>query len=174
MVSYTLTYDKNVFAELTKAIADAPTTMNIYATTIIRKEVENYVVRNLVNVPIAKPTYPLVWKSAKQRRYVMAKLRREGNLPYRRTGAFQKAWKTQAVKDGSGSLLSVSNDSGITEYVAGSSSDRQPMFPQWYHYETVLLKAEDLATDLATNAWYDILSFGGVQAGSTRAGKGFR
>jgi hypothetical protein len=174
MVSYTLSYDKEVFSELAREIAAAPTTMNIYVTRTIQKEVENYVVRNLVNVSIPKPSYPLVWKSQKQRRYVMAKLRKEGNLPYRRTGAFQKAWKTAAVKDGAGSTLTVSNDSGITEYVAGSGPDRQPMFPQWYHYEDTLLKAEDLATDLATNAWYDILSFGSVQTGSTRSGKGFR
>lgn len=38
------------------------------------------------------PKYPLRWKSARQRRYVMAKLRREGNLPYQRTGQFQDAW----------------------------------------------------------------------------------
>jgi hypothetical protein len=174
VASYTLTYDKDVFTELSREIAAAPTTMNIYVTRTIAKEVDAYVVRNLVNVNIPKPTYPLVWKSQKQRRYVMAKLRKEGNLPYRRTGAFQKAWKTAAAKGNDGSILTVSNDSGITEYVTGSGPERQPMFPQWYKYEDTLLKAEELASDLAINAWFDILSFGGVQAGSTRPGKGFR
>lgn len=174
MVNFVVSFDKKVLEELSQQIAEAPNTMNIYTTTAIRKEVENYVVRNLVNVSIPKPTYPLTWKSPKQRRYVMAKLRKEGNLPYRRTGAFQRGWITKAVKGQGESLISVSNGSDITEFVSGSSSDRQPMFPQWYHYEDVLLKAEELASDLAVNAWFDIVEFGSVQSGSLRAGKGYR
>lgn len=168
MVNYTVKYDPKVFNDFAKQVAAAPTTLNIYATTQIRKTVEAYVVRELVNVQIPKPTYPLKWKSEKQRRYVMAKLRKEGNLPYNRTGDFQKRWKVTAVRDKSGSLIAVDNDSGITEYVAGSSALRQPMFPQWYHYEDVLLKAEDMATDLAINAWFDIVEYGEVQSGSLR------
>lgn len=168
MVAYTVQYNPKVFDDLSKQIAKAPTTLNIYVTTAIRKEVENYVVRELVTVSIPKPTYPLKWKSDKQRRYVMAKLRKAGNIPYERTGKFQRAWKVTAVKDKSGGVITVSNDSGITEYVAGSSSERQPMFPQWYHYEDALLKAEEFATDMAINAWYDIVEFGEVQSGSIR------
>ena len=168
MVTFTVQYDKKVFEEFAAQVAAAPTTMNIYAATVIRQQVEAYVVRNLVTVNVPKPRYPLTWASQKQRRFVMAKLRKQGNLPYRRTGAFQKAWKVTAIRDRSSSLIAVSNDSGITEFLAGSSSVRQPMFPQWYHYEDVLLKAEDLATDLATNAWFDIVEYGSVQAGSLR------
>jgi len=160
MVSFTVTYDKDVFEELQKEIAAAPTTMNIYVTRTIRKTVDDYVVRNLVNITIPKPSYPLQWRSPKQRRYVMWKLRKDDNLPFKRTGAFQKAWKTTSVNDRTSSILTVSNDSGITEYVAGSSADRQPMFPQWYHYEDVLLKAEEMATNLAIDAWYGILDQG--------------
>jgi hypothetical protein len=169
MVNFIVSYDKKVFEELTKQVANAPTTMNIYTTTVIRKEVENFVVRKLVTVNIPKPTYPLVWRSPKQRRRVMAKLRKEGNLPFRRKGDLQKRWKVTAVRDRSASLIAVSNDSEILEYVAGSSSDRQPMFPQWYHYEDVLLEAENLATDLAINAWFDIVEYGSVQASSLRS-----
>ncbi len=160
MVSFTVTYDKDVFDELQKEIAAAPTTMNIYVTRTIRKTVDDYIVRSLVNVTIPKPSYPLQWKSEKQRRFVMAKLRKAGNIPYKRTGAFQKGWKTTSVNDKTSSILTVSNDSGITEYVSGSSADRQPMFPQWYHYEDVLLKAEEMATNLAIDAWYGILDQG--------------
>lgn len=160
MVMYTVQYDKDVIEALQKAIADAPTTMNIYTTRTIRKQIDDYIVKNLVNVRVPKPSYPLTWRSDKQRRYVMAKLRKAGNLPYKRTGDFQRAWKTTGVNDKSAAIITVSNDSGITEYVSGSSADRQPMFPQWYHYEDVLLKAEEMATDLAINAWFGILDQG--------------
>lgn len=168
MVNFTVKFDDDVFVEFSQQIAAAPTTLNIYATTQIRKQVEDYVVRELVTVQVPKPTYPMKWKSEKQRRYVMAKLRKAGNIPYERSGKFQKAWKVTAVRDKSGSLIAVSNDSGITEYIAGSGSERQPMFPQWYNYEDVLLKAEVLATDMAINAWYDICLYGEVQSGSLR------
>lgn len=40
----------------------------------------------------SSPKYPLRWKSDKQRRYVMARLRKENNLPYRRRGRLENAW----------------------------------------------------------------------------------
>lgn len=40
-------------------------------------------------------TYPIDWDSPKQRRFVMAKLRRENNLPYRRTGRYEASWKVK-------------------------------------------------------------------------------
>jgi hypothetical protein len=168
MVNFAVQYDKKVLDEFSKQVAAAPTTMNIYSTTVIRKEIENYVVRNLVTINVPKPRYPLAWRSPKQRRAVMAKLRKEGNLPSQRTGDLQRRWKVTAIRNRSDSLIAVSNDSEILEYVMGSSADRQPMFPQWPHYEDVLLKAEVLATDLAINAWFDIVEYGEVQSGSLR------
>lgn len=46
-----------------------------------------------LQTPPGAPRYPLRWRSARQRRYVMAKLRREGNLPYRRTGRLARSWQ---------------------------------------------------------------------------------
>lgn len=40
----------------------------------------------------SKPKYPLRWKSDKQRKYVMARLRKEDNLPYRRTNNMAETW----------------------------------------------------------------------------------
>jgi hypothetical protein len=46
-----------------------------------------------------KPTYPIRWQSEKQRRYVMAKLTREKNLPYMRTHRLAQGW-TAVVGEG--------------------------------------------------------------------------
>lgn len=170
---FTVSFDDTVFKELSQQIAAAPNTMNIYATRTIRKEVEAYVVRNLVTVSIRRPSYPLVWRSPKQRRAVMAKLRKKGNLPYQRSGELQKRWKVTSTSGRDSSIIAVDNDSEILEYVWGSTADRQPMFPQWGAYEDVLLKAEVLATDLATNAWFDIVEYGSVQS-SSLSPRGFR
>ena len=40
-----------------------------------------------------RPSYPINWDSEKQRRYVLALLRRKDNLPYKPTGRYEANWK---------------------------------------------------------------------------------
>lgn len=47
-----------------------------------------------------KPTYPIEWDSEKQKKFVLAKLRKEHNLPYRRTGKTQRGWTLTSLEDG--------------------------------------------------------------------------
>lgn len=61
-----------------------------------------------------KPTYPIRWDSEKQRRKVMALLR--GNLPYRRTGRYQRGWNV--VKAGNMAYRLENNSSGA-EFIGG-------------------------------------------------------
>lgn len=94
--------------------------------------------------PNSEADYPLRWKSQKQRRYVIAKLRREGNLPYRRTGALTEAWRVRTSRTVDGAVLEVVNASGkIIDYVAGEGKLRQPMFPRWYNYQRILRGERD-------------------------------
>ena len=55
---------------------------------------------NIMQRPGRKPTYPLTWDSEKQRKFVMAKLRRENNLPYQRTGAHVNGWAMSMLPNG--------------------------------------------------------------------------
>ena len=45
-------------------------------------------------------TYPIQWDSERQRRYVISKLRAEGNLPYKRTGKYQRGWRITRLANG--------------------------------------------------------------------------
>ena len=45
-------------------------------------------------------TYPIQWDSEKQRRFVMAKLRRENNLPYQRTGDYIQSFTIETLPNG--------------------------------------------------------------------------
>jgi hypothetical protein len=58
-------------------------------------------IRRIMARPGLQVRYPIRWDSPKQRRYVIAKLRREGNLPHQRTGAHANAWETQDLANGS-------------------------------------------------------------------------
>lgn len=59
------------------------------------------------------------WKSEKQRRYVLMKLRKEGNLPYRRTLALAKGWQSKAVIDARAGTLRI-----VTENTAKSEEGK--------------------------------------------------
>lgn len=53
-----------------------------------------------LNKPAPKPGYPIHWDSEKQKKFVLAMLRREHNLPYRRTGKTEQGWVLQGLEDG--------------------------------------------------------------------------
>lgn len=83
----------------------------------------------IVAVEPGRPSYPLRWASAKQRRYVMAKLRREGKLPYPRTHELVKAWDAKFEFSEDGGAFAVENTSDKARWVVGE--DQQP-----YHADT--------------------------------------
>lgn len=99
-------------------------------------------VLKIVAVEPGKPNYPLRWASAKQRRYVMAKLRAENNIPYQRTHEFVKAWDAKFKFDADGGAFEVENKSPIARYVVGE--DQQP-----FHSDTGWLNAEEVINDYA-------------------------
>lgn len=113
--------------------------------------------RTLVPRPNNQSDYPLTWRSERQRRYVMAKLRRENNLPYRRTGRMVGGWSARVRFTPRGGQLEVVNPSAVLDFVAGTGPARQPMFPRWYNYNEVLARAanEELAP-LVARAWSEV------------------
>lgn len=57
-------------------------------------------IKRQMSAPGKPITYPVQWDSEKQRRYVIAKLREEGNLPYSRTDAYRNGWKLAKTPEG--------------------------------------------------------------------------
>jgi hypothetical protein len=92
-----------------------------------------------------RPHYPLRWKSDKQRRFVMAKLRAEGNLPYQRTGKLEAGWYVEFEPDASGGLFVVGNDAAYARYVVGD--DAQP-----FHLQTGWVQGADVVSDYRVEA----------------------
>jgi hypothetical protein len=110
-----------------------------------------------------QPHYPIRWTSDRQRRYVMAKLRRMGNIPYQRTGDFVAAWKTEFTTTADGGLFAVVNtaktDKGqpLEQYVTG---DRQQGFHRdtgWYQSQDVLADVLVEAEDDMINLWWETM-----------------
>lgn len=93
-----------------------------------------------------KPTYPLRWKSDKQRKFVMAKLRAEGNLPYRRTGKIRQSWVTELVRNGASFSFIVANTAPASVFLYGSLAQNRTAalrFQQPFHQDTGWQAATD-------------------------------
>jgi hypothetical protein len=80
--------------------------------------------------PSGKPHYPLRWKSQKQKVAVIIKLKKEGNLPYRRTGQLANAWEGE-ITDKGVEIANTAKSEGkfIAPFVIGA-------FQQPFHTDT--------------------------------------
>lgn len=115
--------------------------------------------RELMALP-GRPKYPIRWASEKQRKYVMAKLRRENNLPYRRTGKLARRWSIRTALTLSNGQVWMENPATIAGYIYGDrvGKDQQP-----FHKDTgwplAMLFFEKLfvqSRDQLLAAWPDI------------------
>jgi hypothetical protein len=161
MVSFTLTYDKDVLDALKADIARAPKTIAIFAEktlpTLIRKDLTP-----LVTEP-RNPDLPFVWsndpvKQARARRWYFAnKVKGRGGGRYVRTHALVNNWRVTAGGSATGSIVTVSNDTPGLEYVQGNRQVPSHKDSGWAQYDDVLLKAEKKANDLLIEAWFNVL-----------------
>lgn len=106
--------------------ADRTKVRRVFFVAITREGSAAEQMRRRLSKEPGTPKYPIRWKSPKQRRYVMAKLREQNNLPYQRTHQQAAGW-TVTVDDPLDVL--VKNSDPATRYVQGE--DQQP-----YHIDT--------------------------------------
>ncbi len=71
-----------------------------YGTTLDILAEASEEIRRIMSRPGLPVTYPIEWDSEKQKWYVIGKLRKEGNLPYRRTGEHAQGWISEPINGG--------------------------------------------------------------------------
>ncbi len=155
-------FDTDIVDAVQDAIKAAPKTMQ----TFIQKSLPHGAVAELQREP-SKPSYPLKWRSEKQRRFVMAKLRKANNLPYRRTGKLRGGWKLVTVISRDSITVALGNDVPYAGFVTGGIVSagvnatlftvRQPMFPHWPDAREVWARHTATFEDQLIQAWFDIL-----------------
>jgi len=99
--------------------------------------------------------YPIQWASERQRKFVMAKLRREDNLPYQRTHELVEKFEVVRLNEAGQFLIVVRNNSPVAKYVVGSlAKDRTAAvrFIQQFHLNTGWQPAVD-----TVNYWLDAM-----------------
>lgn len=102
------------------------------------------------------PNYPLRWKSERQRRYVMAKLRKDNNLPYKRTGKLLAGWRVEFEPDADGGLLVVENDTLYARYVVGDDAQPFHLDTGWVQGANVVSDYRVIAEDVLIETWFTI------------------
>jgi hypothetical protein len=111
-----------------------------------------------LQVKPGSPRYPLDWQSDKQRRYVMAKLRRENNLPYKRTDKLINSYDVELADDTSGgAILSVVNTDPKARFVVGDDAQRMHMQTGWVQIADVVSDARVEAEDLLIETWFTVV-----------------
>ena len=111
-------------------------------------------IRGILRTPAPRPSYPIQWDSEKQRRFVLAMLGADDNLPYHRTDALPRAWEIENT--GNGYQIYNSQDAAVYVYGDYSGSrqsrihaGRQPVFQ-----EVAEREIEDLPADIEQNISY--------------------
>lgn len=95
-------------------VVGAPAT-NLVAQSALEMSLKQ--AKTFYATPANGPSYPLRWKSKKQRIAVMIRLREEGNLPYRRTGRLASAW-SYGVKADTITIANNARDSKTGKFIA--------------------------------------------------------
>lgn len=150
--------DIDVLDAVRDAARQAPRRMRREAGIIARGPTAQRLIVELSQEPGA-PRYPLRWKSAKQRRKVMAMLRERGQIPYMRTHKISQGWRVvlERLSDGEGVFGVVNTAPGVA-FVQGDYAQPYHLDTGWVQAAPIIVSYEDALQDELINAWYRVVS----------------
>jgi hypothetical protein len=111
----------------------------------------------IVRVEPGRPVYPLVWASAKQRRYVMMKLRRDNNLPYQRTHRHINAYDLKVDTTDTNGVFTLTNSNPAFDFISGS---RQQLFHKrtgWLEIDSTVNEINAIITEDLRQTWFSVV-----------------
>lgn len=109
------------------------------------------------------PRYPLRWKSDRQHRFVMAKLRREGNLPYQRTGDLLRRYDLTLTSSDAGGVFTLTNDAPQAPFVIGNAQQPYHIDTGWEFIGVTANRVQDTVTEDLIETWFTVSDpFAGV------------
>lgn len=153
--SQELIIDNDIFDAIADGAKKLPTLMNTAVQKRALPKIRRRVLARLRTMP-PPAKHPIQWTSERQRKFVMAKLRRENNLPYRRTGALVKNWKVIIVLKPDRADIVAENDSSVGRYVFGEQQQRFHRNTGWYRADDVLIEESLYAENLLIETWFTV------------------
>lgn len=119
MIKVTATTDFKPINDLSQFVGDFQSASKRATSTAFSYANQNLLL-TLVQTTPPPAKKPIEWTSDKQRRFVMAKLRREDNLPYKRTGRANASWRVELKQEGNTSRIVVQNTWDASQFVYGT------------------------------------------------------
>ncbi len=104
--------------------------------------------------PLWPASKPRRWKSERQRRYVIAMLREEDNLPYQRTHDLANAWKLDLTATDDGVVMTAENDDPAVNFVQGDWAQPMHLDSGWPQAAEVLTQAQEELNDGMIEDWF--------------------
>jgi hypothetical protein len=153
--------DETVFKDIADKALNGPEEFFVIYGNVVAA-IGNQTVRILSTEP-GKPKYPIRWTSERQRRFVMAKLRRMGQIPYIRTGKYAKSWRWQSKSTERGGLFVIENTAktsrgdSLEQYVQGVNQQGFHKDTGWVATEPTLKKAGEEAELALITGWLDFM-----------------
>lgn len=143
MIRIDVTVDDDIILAIEAALKTSPGRMK----TAYKRAVSRLRSRILQRLKIEpnKPTYPLRWKSEKQRRAFFATNGFGNGIPYQRTGKLLASYDVSVLDTNDGGVLSIVNSDPKARFVIGD--DAQPM-----HLDTGWIQSADVASDARVEA----------------------
>lgn len=156
MFSATIQLDLDVLDTVRETAITAPARMRREMGIVARGSTAQLIVRELSTEP-GKPNYPLLWTSQRQRKFVMAKLRREGNIPYERSHRQAQGWRTvlATLQGDDGGVIVVENSNPGSQFIQGEF--QQGYLSKWPLARLVIRNHQEEMQDEAISAWYRVV-----------------
>lgn len=116
--------------------------------------VETWILGVLSEEP-EKPRYPIQWKSLKQKRAFFATNGFGHGIPYKRTHALSRAWKTTfKLASNRATEWGLVNDNPAAVFVQGK--DAQPFhIDRWAQVKAYEIELTNRVTNATINAWFN-------------------
>lgn len=154
MLTITVTVDTDILDAIAETARQSPRRMQTAyhrATVRLRKRL-----LDALQAEPGAPSYPIRWKSQRQKRAVLRKLRLAGNLPYQRSHALVKQWKVALLSDGTGGILEATNASPYVDWVQGDFTQPFHLDTGWPQAGALLSKYRVEAEEVLIQTWFTI------------------
>jgi len=139
MIRMSAQTESGILDAIQRNLADAPNTLGVIGQRVASGPTAQSILRQLKTEP-GTPKYPIRWTSEKQRRYVMWKLRKENNLPYRRTHKLSQSWRVVALIPAAGvAQILLRNDTPYATFVQGGDQQGFHKDTGWKRLDTDVL-----------------------------------
>jgi hypothetical protein len=160
MFDVSVVLDLDVLAAVQETARQARPRMRRGLGVIARGKTAQLIIRELSTEP-GKPRYPIRWKSQRQRRFVMAMLRRIGQADtgYIRTHRLSQGW-TIVLDDitASTGVFRIVNNNRAVPYVQGDFAQPYHLDTGWPQAAPVIRKYEDQLQSEVIDVWHRVVS----------------